>query len=51
MIIEVEGTEFALSPGDMIIVRPGTYHQIRRGGEFLCRVFTVNCGGPDDRYE
>jgi mannose-6-phosphate isomerase-like protein (cupin superfamily) len=51
MTIEVEGADHVLSPGDTIIVMPGAYHQIRREGEFLCRVFTVNCGGPNDRYE
>lgn len=51
MTMEVEGADYALSPGDMIAVMPGAYHQIRREGEFLCRVFTVNCGGARDRYE
>jgi mannose-6-phosphate isomerase-like protein (cupin superfamily) len=51
MIIEVEGTDYTLSPGDTIVVLPGAYHQVRRDGEFLCRVFTVNCGGGKDRYE
>ena len=51
MIIEVEGTEYTLFPGDTIVVMPGAYHQIRREGEFLCRVFTANCGGVKDRYE
>lgn len=51
MVIEVEGADYTLSPGDTIAVLPGAYHQIRREGEFLCRVFTVNCGGASDRYE
>lgn len=51
MIIEVEGTDYMLLPGDAIVVLPGAYHQIRRKGEFLCRVVTVNCGGAKDRYE
>ncbi|MCX6924939.1 MAG: cupin domain-containing protein [Verrucomicrobia bacterium] len=51
MTIEVEGAVYVLSPGDTIVVSPGAYHQIRREGEFLCRVFTVNCQGLKDRYE
>lgn len=51
MIIEVEGIAHTLSPGDTIVVLPGAYHQIRREDKFLCRVFTVNCGGSKDRYE
>lgn len=51
MTIEVEGTDYMLTPGDMIIVNPGSFHQIRREGEFLCRVITVNCGGASDRFE
>jgi mannose-6-phosphate isomerase-like protein (cupin superfamily) len=51
MTIEVEGSNYTLAPGDTIMVMPGAYHQIRREGRFLCRVFTVNCGGVADRYE
>ncbi|MGD1018524.1 MAG: cupin domain-containing protein [Verrucomicrobiia bacterium] len=51
MMIEVEGTDYTLLPGDAIVVLPGACHQIQREGEFLCRVITVNCGGPKDRYE
>jgi mannose-6-phosphate isomerase-like protein (cupin superfamily) len=51
MTIEVEGTDYTLSPGDTIVVLPGAYHQIRREGEYLCRVFTINCGGVEDRKE
>lgn len=51
MMMEVEGAEYTLLPGDTLIVLPGAWHQIRREGEFLCRVFTVNCGGPKDRFE
>jgi len=51
MTIEVERTDYTLSPGDTIVVLPGAYHQIRREGEYLCRVFTVNCGGKNDRTE
>ena len=51
MIIEVEGSEYPLDPGDMIVVNPGARHMVNRNGKFLCRVITVNCGGPNDRYE
>jgi mannose-6-phosphate isomerase-like protein (cupin superfamily) len=51
MTIEVEGTDYTLASGDTIVVMPGAYHQIRREGRFLCRVFTVNCAGVADRYE
>lgn len=51
MTIEVEGAHYTLAPGDTIVVMPGAYHQISREGQFLCRVFTVNCGGVADRYE
>ncbi|HTY87405.1 MAG TPA: cupin domain-containing protein [Candidatus Acidoferrum sp.] len=51
MTIEVEGTDYPLSPGDTLVVLPGAYHQVRRDGEFLCRVFTVSCSGTKDRYE
>jgi quercetin dioxygenase-like cupin family protein len=51
MRVEVEGKEHELAAGDMIVVNPGAWHEVRRTGEFLCRVITVNCGGPDDRFE
>ena len=51
MTIEVEGADYTLEPGDLIVVQPGAAHQIRREGEFLCRVITVNCGGMRDRFE
>jgi mannose-6-phosphate isomerase-like protein (cupin superfamily) len=51
MTIEVEGAEYELSPGDVIIIRPGAFHEVRRAGKFLCHVITINCGGPQDRYE
>jgi mannose-6-phosphate isomerase-like protein (cupin superfamily) len=50
MIIEVEGVDYPLSAGDMIVVNPGAKHQVRpQGTEFLCRVVTVNCGGAADK--
>ena len=51
MLIDVEGTEYTMKQGDMIIVPPGAFHEVQREGKFLCRVITVNCGGPKDRYE
>ena len=51
MVIEVEGSPYRLMPGDMMIVNPGTVHEVRpEGTEFLCRVVTTNCGGPADKY-
>jgi len=51
MTINIEGTEYRLKEGDMVVVNPGTFHEVKREGEFLCRVLTVNCCGPEDRYE
>jgi mannose-6-phosphate isomerase-like protein (cupin superfamily) len=51
MRIDVEKNEYTLEQGDMIVVPPRAFHEVRREGEFLCRVITVNCGGSKDRYE
>ncbi|KAF0145311.1 MAG: hypothetical protein FD156_1142 [Nitrospirae bacterium] len=51
MVIEIEGAGYRLKEGDMMVVNPGAFHEVKRDGEFLCRVLTVNCGGPNDRYE
>jgi mannose-6-phosphate isomerase-like protein (cupin superfamily) len=52
MVIEVEGEDYALSAGDMIVVNPGARHEVKpEGTEFLCRVVTVNCGGASDKYK
>ena len=51
MSIEVEGTEYRMKTGDMIVVNPGSFHEVKRQGEFLCRVVTANSGGPQDKYE
>lgn len=51
MCIEVEGQDYQLSAGDVIVVNPGAYHQVKQEGSFLCRVITVNCGGGADRHE
>ena len=51
MTIEVDNEEYDMIPGDMIVVNPGVYHEVKRNSEFLCRVITVNCGGAIDRYD
>lgn len=51
MNVEVEGEDYSLIAGDVIVVNPGAIHQIRpEGTEFLCRVVTANCGGASDKY-
>lgn len=51
MTIEVEGVNYPLSAGDMIIVNPEAKHEVKpQGKKFLCRVVTVNCGGASDKY-
>lgn len=51
MQIEVDGYEYYLSSGDMMIINPGTAHEVKRqGSQFLCRVVTLNCGGGTDRF-
>ena|SRR5215471_16934260 len=51
MVIEVDGQDYDLSAGDMIVVNPGAVHAVKpEGTEFLCRVVTVNCGGQADRF-
>lgn len=51
MTIEVEHREYHLEPGDMMVVNPGAFHEIKRAGKFLCRVITVNCLGKNDKIE
>lgn len=51
MKIEVEGQEYVLHAGDMLVVNPGAAHEVKQEGtEFLCRVVTANCRGSADRY-
>lgn len=51
MKIEVEGQDYVLLPGDMLIVNPGAAHEVKPAGiEFLCRAVTANCGGNADKY-
>ena len=51
MTIEVEGIEYHMTEGDMIVVNPGSFHEVRREEDFLCRVVTANAGGPQDKRE
>ena len=50
--IEVDSETYLLSAGDMIVVNPGTKHEVKpnENKPFLCRVVTVNCHGKKDRY-
>ena len=50
MRIEVEGLEYQLGPGDLIVVKPGAVHEVLRGANFLCGVLTANCGGTEDKF-
>jgi mannose-6-phosphate isomerase-like protein (cupin superfamily) len=51
MVIEVEGTDYSLAAGDMIVVNPFAVHQVKpEGTEFLCWLVTANCGGVSDKY-
>lgn len=51
MIIEIEGRPYTLAAGDMIVVHPGTVHQVKpAGSEFICRVISANCGGIADKH-
>ena len=51
MTIEVEGREYALNAGDMIVVNPGAVHEVKRGNEkFICRVIAVNSKGSADKF-
>lgn len=50
MRIEVEGHEYQLVPGDLIVVNPGAVHEVLRAGHFLSGVLTANCGGVADKF-
>jgi len=48
--LEVEGKDYCLLPGDMLIVNPGVAHMVRGSEQaYLCRVVCVNCGGVQDK--
>jgi mannose-6-phosphate isomerase-like protein (cupin superfamily) len=51
MNIEVEGAFHHLAAGDVMVVTPGAFHEVKRDTEFFSHVLTVNCGGQKDRYE
>ncbi len=51
MKIEVEGKDYRLLAGDMIVVNPRAVHKVKpEGTNFLCRVITANCAGSSDKY-
>lgn len=50
MEVVVAGKPFKLQRDDMIVVNPGTTHEVMRTGKFLCRVITANCHGASDKY-
>lgn len=51
MVIEIEEKTYVLLAGDMIVVHPGTVHEVKpEGCEFICRVISCNCGGISDKY-
>ena len=51
MTIEIQGIDYSLHGGDMIVVNPGTIHEVKPDGlVFLCRVVTLNCGGSKDKF-
>ena len=51
MTIEVEGDDYTLAAGDMIVVNPGAMHEVKPGREkFICRVIAVNSTGSADKF-
>lgn len=50
MTIEVDSVLHDLAAGDMIVVNPKVWHEVKRDSHFLCRVITVNCKGTTDKY-
>jgi quercetin dioxygenase-like cupin family protein len=51
MTMEVDGTLHTLHPGDILVVKPGVWHEAKRDTRFLCQVVTANCAGAKDRHE
>lgn len=51
MVIEVDGQDYKLNTGDMIVVNPNSVHEVKRETEFLCQTVTVNCGGEKDKIK
>lgn len=51
MVIDVDGTDYSLAAGDMIVVTPRAVHEVKPdASEFLARVITLNCGGAKDKF-
>jgi gentisate 1,2-dioxygenase len=51
MTIEVEGRDYTLHAGDMIVVNPCAEHEVKRGLEkFICRLIAVNSKGRADKF-
>ena len=49
--IEVEGTIYPLEAGDTLVVHPFSVHQVLPSEiPFLCRIITLNAGGPADKF-
>lgn len=51
MTMEADGKLYTLHPGDILVVKPGVWHETKRDSRFLCQVVTVNCAGVKDRHE
>lgn len=51
MTICIEGRDYHMEAGDMVVINPGTVHKVQPASKpFLCRVINVNCGGKADKY-
>ena len=50
MLIEARGVNYHLAAGDMLVVNPGTVHEVMPSGtEFMSCVVTVKCKGKKDK--
>jgi mannose-6-phosphate isomerase-like protein (cupin superfamily) len=51
LLIEIEHVDHLLYGGDAIVVLPGAVHHIKPSGHrFLCRVISIDCAGPADKF-
>jgi mannose-6-phosphate isomerase-like protein (cupin superfamily) len=51
MLMEAGGVNYPLAAGEMLIVNPGTGHEVKPSGtEFMSCVITVKCKGDKDKY-
>ena len=51
MLIEAKGVNYPLAAGDMLVVNPGTVHEVKPSGtEFMSCVVTVKCKGNEDKF-